>query len=411
MSEIFSIFFNNRSQSFSKYSKANQALLFFKDYTHDLLSGKKAESSVNCIKDFLKKFDFGKDSGETEVFHLYYELGYIFTGLEQLIDAQEPLLLYISYQHEEEYQLASRLRPPNLKLVEFPQVENYRTSFRRAMEHLLDGDCYQLNLTYPFHFAFDSSQDFESLLANVFHDKSKLGAYAHATYVDCLNWGIVSNSPECLFQSRVENQNIRLWSLPIKGTIELTDKKYWKEKWKELAGDAKNESELFIIVDLLRNDLSKIDGTYSKVIWPKRPLLVPGLLHQFSLIEVVVGTATTFLSLMQALFPGGSISGAPKNRVLELLKSLEIGPRGIYCGSTVLHKAGRTCASINIRTAEVNFSQQILRYGAGGGITLKSQWNDEYLEMLAKVSSFFQLLPSCEICMKNVYEKLEKVRY
>jgi len=95
---------------------------------------------------------------------------------------------------------------------------------------------------------------------------------------------------------------------------------------------------------------------------------------------------------MKALFPGGSITGAPKKRVMEIIKAVECFERGIYCGSTLLCIGDKKIASINIRTASIQIENRVWRYGAGGGVTLLSRPVDEFKEMEAKVESFLKLL-------------------
>ena len=146
-----------------------------------------------------------------------------------------------------------------------------------------------------------------------------------------------------------------------------------------------------MITDLLRNDLNNIELPVAKVIKKKAPLLAPGILHQMSLLQVDVSSSVSLGQIVQALFPGGSITGAPKKRVLQILHKLEESPRGIYCGSTILMYRGRCDASINIRTAFIDFEQGELIYGAGGGITLLSDPRDEFQEMLVKKDSFIDL--------------------
>jgi anthranilate/para-aminobenzoate synthase component I len=95
---------------------------------------------------------------------------------------------------------------------------------------------------------------------------------------------------------------------------------------------------------------------------------------------------------MQCLFPGGSVTGAPKLRVMELIQQIERFQRGIYCGSTLLFFKERKLASINIRTANINLGERLWRYGAGGGVTLLSKAHKEFQEMEFKVSSFLTFL-------------------
>ena len=162
--------------------------------------------------------------------------------------------------------------------------------------------------------------------------------------------------------------------------------------WEELVHSSKNEAELFMITDLMRNDLTKLSGSISKVIAKKKALNVPGLVHQFSVVESKLKEQTNLNDIVESIFPGGSITGAPKKNVMRLIYEIEKYDRGFYCGSTILLHKGKCTASINIRSAEVDFIQDEIKYGAGGGVTLLSQAREEYDEALAKLKSFLLLL-------------------
>jgi anthranilate/para-aminobenzoate synthase component I len=147
-----------------------------------------------------------------------------------------------------------------------------------------------------------------------------------------------------------------------------------------------------MITDLLKNDLNSLDRPEAKVHKLRAPLLVPGLLHQYSLISVKLSGQISLRKILHSLFPGGSITGAPKLRVMDIIDEVERYPRGIYCGSTLLLYKDQRVASINIRTACINVSERMWRYGAGGGVTLLSKAVDEFKEMESKVDSFLRLL-------------------
>jgi anthranilate/para-aminobenzoate synthase component I len=170
------------------------------------------------------------------------------------------------------------------------------------------------------------------------------------------------------------------------------DGKSVKQLWQQMLSDKKEEGELLMITDLLKNDLNRLETPSARVIKLRAPLLVPGLLHQYSLISVKLKEDISMAKTMKALFPGGSITGAPKKRVMEIIGDIERYQRGIYCGSTLLCLGNKKAASINIRTASINIEERIWRYGAGGGITLLSRPVDEFKEMEDKVSSFLKLL-------------------
>jgi len=123
----------------------------------------------------------------------------------------------------------------------------------------------------------------------------------------------------------------------------------------------------------------------------KVPLIAPGIMHQMSLIEIELSPDVSLSKIIDSLFPGGSITGAPKRRVMEIINRLENRARGAYCGSTILSIGNRIDCSINIRTAEIDLSRKELTYGAGGGITVLSEPRGEYEEMLLKLESFYSL--------------------
>jgi anthranilate/para-aminobenzoate synthase component I len=180
--------------------------------------------------------------------------------------------------------------------------------------------------------------------------------------------------------------------MPIKGTIVCEADLDMHEKWQELIADKKCESELFMIADLMRNDLSRIELPISEVVAKKKMLRVPKLLHQYTEIKVHLSDQVTIEKIIKNIFPGGSVTGAPKKRVMEILGEIEDHQRGFYCGSTIILMKEMKAASINIRTAIIDFNKQQLNYKAGGGITLRSDSRLEFEELSYKQKSFIDLL-------------------
>ncbi len=318
------------------------------------------------------------------VFHFYYEFGLFMSGLGHTVDEDAPLVVEI------EYQRVSKRKPRKsclthlpLRSLERPTWTEYRKAFERVQTELLSGNCYQVNLTYPFD--FETAEIFDPTdIADFFFSRLGLAAYAHATYLG--EEMILSNSPECLFQYERDH----LFTMPIKGTLKRDGNV--REQWQKMLSDPKEEGELFMITDLLKNDLNRIDLPRAQVKKLRAPLLVPGLLHQYSLIDLKLHNLVSVKRVLEALFPGGSITGAPKMRVMEIIQGVERFQRGIYCGSTLLCYGSKKVASINIRTASINVGERLWRYGAGGGVTLLSKPVDEFQEMEAKVSSFLTFL-------------------
>ncbi len=275
------------------------------------------------------------------------------------------------------------LRELKLRSLERPSWSEYKDAFARIQYHLLEGNCYQVNLTYPFDFETAEAHSPEEL-SEFFFSRRDLGAYAHCTFLG--EELILSNSPECLFQYR----DGEVFTMPIKGTVKRG--KNLAAAWESLRSSSKEEGELSMITDLLRNDLNRLEFPRAKVLRKRAPLLVPGLLHQYSLLSVELGGPLSLAKTLQGLFPGGSVTGAPKKRVMEIIQEVERYSRGIYCGSTLLCYQDKKVANINIRTATINPFDRLWRYGAGGGITLLSKAPNEFQEMEAKVASFLTLL-------------------
>ena len=372
-----------------KYSEPTFASLYKLRTKIDLISGKE---EIFDGQQLLNQWDDQELQDSKKVFHLFYELGYLIEGIEsKTYHKHNPILaIEIHYSKSEDLKTPEKFSPTRLYEYYRELYGVYRASFNSGYDALMRGDCYQFNLTYPFRYESDSKLKFESLCSFLFSNKERTGAYAHLTYLPTFKKIYLSNSPECLFQGKMEEDYLKLWTMPIKGTIQCSDLEVG-EKWKELKRSVKDQAELFMITDLLRNDMTRIEQSPSKVVKKKLPLKVPGLLHQYSLIEVNLSKAITLKKVLQGLFPGGSITGAPKKRVMSILDVLESEPRGFYCGSTVILDEDIIAASINIRSGEYDLPSKMLKIHAGGGITLESDCDHEFLEMQAKRDSFLSL--------------------
>lgn len=365
-------------------SKARSAYVYYRTTRHNLLTGYPETYPLQNFLDSLDQKMLQDSVKGHHVYHFHYELGAIILGLGHLVAEDAPLAIEIEYESSRKTAIpSSKLTSIPLKTLERPNWSEYKDVFRHVQENLQYGNCYQVNATSPFDFETEDNIDPRDLMSFFFSRKG-LGAYAHATlYHDQL---ILSNSPECLFQY----QDDEIITMPIKGTMKR--KKSLQDDWNELLKSEKDEAELLMITDLLRNDLNRLDRPRARVVRKRAPLKVPGLLHQYSLVSAKLEKKISLLHVLQCLFPGGSVTGAPKKRVMQIIHDIERGRRGIYCGSTLLCYGKKKVASINIRTAEVDLSERLWRYGAGGGITLGSVAVHEFQEMEAKVASFLTLL-------------------
>lgn len=384
---------------FERYFQAISAFAYYPNKKINLITGVSTPVNISSWLDSLSEIKLCAPSEAKKITHLMYELGYVIESAQKLPD-DSLLVVEIIYAQSKTYkELNDILRDTgykkiNLDLKKSPAFSSYKKSFDNGYENLKAGNCYQFNLTAPFYYSFSDELSYKNFILNLWENENDRGAFAHATYIPFWNKLYLSNSPECLFQIDGKGQkgSSRLWSSPIKGTVKLDKHDDLKSKWKELSSCKKNQSELYMITDLIRNDLSRIEKPVSKVIGKKLPLLVPGILHQYSLVAVELSKKVSLKDVVYSLFPGGSITGAPKKRVMGILKELETSPRQFYCGSTIIWSGEIKAASINIRSCEIDCNKKTLRYCAGGGITLNSEAQSEYDEMLAKVSSFIKLL-------------------
>ena len=343
----------------------------------NLLTGQETPFSRDSLESLLKEQNLNNQRIGFKLLVCFYELGELFE-LEQLSKQDVPLLLTITFESARELNGLNVAAVGNCELV-IKDVDEacYEKKFDEVQRHLLDGDCYQLNLTvnHEIEIKSDITQLYTKFL------NSELSDFAHSIFIKELDRLILSNSPECLFE--IENQILR--TRPIKGTLPAGSSE------EELDKSEKNENELNIITDLLRNDLSRIGENFSRVVTPKAFMRVPGIIHQYSEIEVELEHSENLLSILKAMFPGGSITGAPKKRVVRLIKEIEGQERGIYTGSTILWSPLIKRSSINIRTADIDTSKKMMLYGSGGAITVKSGVVDEWHELKLKLSSFLKL--------------------
>ena len=259
----------------------------------------------------------------------------------------------------------------------------YAQAFDRLRQYIREGDCYQVNLARCFSAPFDGDA-----LAAYRH----LRQYSPSPYGAYLALGqgeVLSLSPErflTLRDGRVETRPIK--GTRARGKTASTDAALRHE----LAASTKDRAENVMIVDLLRNDLGRVcrPGT----------VRVPELfaIESYATVHHLVSTVTGELTagsdaieLLRATLPGGSITGAPKRRAMEIIAELEPSRRGVYCGSLgYLGYDGAMDTSIAIRTA-LRCGQR-LEYRAGGGIVWDSERDAEMAETASKARAFLDFL-------------------
>ncbi|ASM50420.1 para-aminobenzoate synthetase component I [Pseudoalteromonas espejiana DSM 9414] len=261
--------------------------------------------------------------------------------------------------------------------------QTYAKKFAHINAYLKSGDCYQINLAQRFNAGFKGSpwQAYKKL-----RDANKA---PFSSFINHPRGAILSISPERFI---AVNNNI-VETKPIKGTLpRMADAIADQQQARALASSTKDRAENVMIVDLLRNDLGKVAKPGSV----KVPSLFaiesfPAVHHLVSTVTAELEEGKTAVDQLEAAFPGGSITGAPKIRAMEIIEELEPHRRSIYCGSIgYLSACGNMDTSITIRTL-VCHNQQIYCW-AGGGIVADSKVELEYQETYDKVNKILPLL-------------------
>lgn len=260
---------------------------------------------------------------------------------------------------------------------------NYTEKFDRIQQYLLSGDCYQINLTQRFSSEY-SGDEFGAYLALREQNQAPFSAFIRIP-----EYAIMSISPERFVQ--VSGRKIQ--SKPIKGTkARSSDERKDQLNAELLKSSVKDKAENLMIVDLLRNDISKV-STPGSVLVPSLFDIesFPSVHHLVSTVEGELDQGFDACDLLNAAFPGGSITGAPKIRAMEIIDELEPQRRSIYCGSIAYISAcGNMDSSITIRTLLCHNDQ--IHCWAGGGIVADSNVGEEYQESLDKVNKILPVL-------------------
>ncbi|MGB3725142.1 MAG: aminodeoxychorismate synthase component I [Glaciecola sp.] len=272
--------------------------------------------------------------------------------------------------------------------------KQYLADFTRIIDYLQAGDCYQVNYAQRFHAAY-SGNEFEAYCTLAKVNKAPFSAFMRLPQ-SC----ILSVSPERFI--KVNDGQVE--TKPIKGTrARSKDPIIDAAMAEELLSAEKDRAENLMIVDLLRNDLSKhCQADTVKV--PKLFALesYPAVHHMVSTVIGNIKSSSTVYDLLKGAFPGGSITGAPKVRAMQVIQELEPHKRAIYCGSIgYIGIRNDVDTSICIRTLLAE-NQHLYCWG-GGGIVIDSMGNDEYQESLHKLGKILPVLSTQEIDIDNTY--------
>ena len=278
-------------------------------------------------------------------------------------------------------------RPVPRRATSTMTPRQYREAVERALAYIRDGHIYQINLAQRFSVAADyPAQSFYLSLRQ--QSPAAFGAFLGSGLAGG-GQAICSVSPELFLRVRGRSVITR----PIKGTRPLGNTEaQTAAAARELEENAKERAELNMIVDLERNDLGRACEFGSVHVDDAGSVeRLPTLLHRVAAVSGTLRAGCGPATLLRATFPGGSITGAPKIRAMEIIRELEPEPRGVYCGAIGwLAPDGDMEMSIAIRTAIHDGERGQIHYASGSGIVADSDPAREYDETLLKASAFFR---------------------
>ena len=348
---------------------------------------------LDQVEALLKEVETYQEAGFYAVGYVSYEAAPAFE--KKLAVHPAPLmgeyLLYFTI-HEEVETLPF---PEDYEAVELPanwKEEVEAPAYQKAIEtihhHIRQGDTYQVNYTVQL------SQELKSDPLAIYNRLVVEQKAHYNAFIQHDDVAILSISPELFF----EQEDRLLTTRPMKGTTRrgLTNQADLKEAaW--LEADPKNRAENMMIVDLLRNDMNRISEIGSEQVTRLCQVEQYSTVWQMtSTIESHLRPEVDLVQTFQALFPCGSITGAPKISTMEIIQKTEIAPRGVYCGTIgILLPRGKRIFNVAIRTLQMHGTKAI--YGVGGGITWDSKWEGEYQETKQKSAVLYRQEPRFEL--------------
>lgn len=354
-----------------------------------------ATKLIDDVEAILKKVVYYQSQGYYVVGYVSYEAGKAFENnfSVKTFPLSGEYLVYFTVHSEvkkEPFPLDYEMN------ITMPQVwesktdkDEYEKAISEIRQQIRQGNTYQVNYTVQLHNRINSNL-FELYNRLVIEQDAKYNCY-----IEHDDFAVLSMSPELFF----EKNGSKLTTRPMKGTVArgINDAQDFRNKhW--LANDSKNRSENMMIVDLLRNDMGRISELGSVTVSKLCDIEQYSTVWQMtSTIESHLKKDVSLFDIFNALFPCGSITGAPKISTMSIINQLETSPRGIYCGSIgiCLPHDDRAIFNVAIRTIQVKDDQAI--YGVGGGITWDSEWESEYRETCEKSAFLYKSQPTFDI--------------
>ncbi|MFN3567325.1 MAG: aminodeoxychorismate synthase component I [Caldimicrobium sp.] len=361
---------------------------------------------------FFKEIERLIQKGYYALGFITYEAGYLFE--KKLVplfkEPKTPIAHFIFFKNRNKIELFPLTKEPNYKISALKfniSKEEYKSAVHRIKEYIVKGDTYQINYTGKFHFIFEGDP-WEFFVWLLFAQRCE-----YACYFSVPSYTILSLSPE-LF---IKKSKDFIMSSPMKGTLKrgafLAED---VEQKRALKKDLKTQAENVMILDLIRNDLGRIceKGT----VWCKELFKITTYPTLHQMISTISGNLKTqsLFEIFKALFPCGSVTGAPKIRSMEIIGELEKEPRNVYTGAMgFITPKGDFLFNVAIRSALL-FPEKENKYkgelGVGAGIVWDSSFYKEYLETKLKAQFFlkpqpyFSLIETFKWDFSNDYDQL-----
>lgn len=347
------------------------------------------------LEDFFQKVDSYIDQGYFLAGFLNYECGYFFEkfpaldtkflGPDKAIAWLGVFEQEIVFNHKtgkfinlpEKFQTEpGELESGSIKNFKFEyDLPGYTKKIQKIKEYLSVGEIYQVNFTGPSSFEYDG-EGFDLYRLLGMNQRTAFQAYIKTSEIE-----ILSYSPELFFRREGEE----IITKPMKGTAKRSfDRERDMKTLEWFKKDQKTGAENLMIVDLLRNDLGRISDAGSVKVSKLFSIEEYETLYQMtSTIRGRIKENTKYQEIFRALFPSGSVTGAPKKRAMELICSLENNPRGIYTGS-IGFISPHNGAVFNVAIRTITFRKPFGKMGIGSGIVWDSEARSEYDECLLK---------------------------
>ena len=284
--------------------------------------------------------------------------------------------------------------------LDFGRAE-YLAAIQSCKKKIVDGESYEICLTNGF------VMEVELDPVELYRVMRRGNPAPFGAFIRVGKHSILSTSPERFLKVDARGT---VQTKPIKGTCARSDDPNTdRNNASRLAASEKDRAENLMIVDLMRNDLARVSVAGSVRVPKLMDVESFKTVHQLvSTVESTMKPECSLVDLLRAVFPGGSVTGTPKLRTMEIIDSLERNPRGVYCGAIGYLGYGRI-ADINIAIRTAWYDGATIKFGAGGAITYLSEPENEFQEMLLKAEAILRPIwhyvngsgAPLEYCLRN----------